>query len=61
MWPNSQETPDLFTFTGEILKWKLHFLRVVVEISTIVNFNWEISKNSEYGTQQKFDTWIFQI
>ena len=26
MWPNSQETPDLATFTVEILNGKLHFL-----------------------------------
>ena len=26
MWPNPQETADLFTFTEEILNEKLHFL-----------------------------------
>ena len=26
MWPNPQETPDLATFTEEILNGKLHFL-----------------------------------
>ena len=26
MWPNPQETPDLVTFTGEILNGKLRFL-----------------------------------
>ena len=26
MWPNSQETTDLATFTEEILNGKLHFL-----------------------------------
>ena len=26
MWPNPQETEDLFTFTEEILNGKLHFL-----------------------------------
>ena len=26
MWPNSQETADLVTFTEEILNGKLHFL-----------------------------------
>ena len=26
MWPNSQETADLATFTEEILNAKLHFL-----------------------------------
>ena len=26
MWPNPQETSDLFTFTGEIFNGKLHFL-----------------------------------
>ena len=26
MWPNSQETADLVTFTEEILSGKLHFL-----------------------------------
>ena len=26
MWPNPQETADLFTFTEDILNLKLHFL-----------------------------------
>ena len=29
MWPNPQETPDLVTFTIEILNRKLHFLHRV--------------------------------
>ena len=28
MWPNSQETADLVTFTGEIVNEKLHFFAV---------------------------------
>ena len=31
MWPNSQETADLVTFTEEILNGKLHFLCSVEE------------------------------
>ena len=40
---------------------KTSFFCAVVEILTIANLNWEVSKNSEYDTQQKLDTWIFQI
>ena len=29
MWPNPQETPDLVTFTEEILNEKLHFFCAV--------------------------------
>ena len=32
MWPNTQETVDLVTFTEEILDRKLHFLWSDVEV-----------------------------
>ena len=38
MWPNSQETTDLVTFTEEIYNGKLHFLCSDVEF-TIKTFN----------------------
>ena len=31
MWPNPQETPDLVTFTGEILNRKLRFCVVLTK------------------------------
>ena len=43
MWPIPQKTPDLDTFTEEILNGKLHFLR-----SEIV-----ILDNSNVGTEDK--------
>ena len=36
MWPNLQETVDLFTLIEEILKGKLHFLRSVTFTEVIV-------------------------
>ena len=36
MWPNLQETGDLVTFTEEILNGKLHFLRRVRMIGSMV-------------------------
>ena len=38
MWPNTQETTDLVTFTGEILDWKLHFLySVQLQVKSSMN------------------------
>ena len=37
MWPNPQETPDLVTFTEEILNGKLYFLCSVQYLYDSVN------------------------
>ena len=34
MWPNPQETPDLITFTEEILNGKLYFLCSIFKAMT---------------------------
>ena len=39
MWPNSQETADLVTFTEEILSGKLHFLCSAYQEYQLINAN----------------------
>ena len=38
MWPNPQETANLFTFTEEILNGKLHFCAVIASRSVGASF-----------------------
>ena len=51
MWPNPQFSIDLVTFTGEILKWKLHYFAgnesVFSTGSTLISTSFSIFNNSE--------------
>ena len=56
MWPNPQETADLFTFTEEILNGKLYFLCSVLEHGKIL---WKLC--SLFGTFQWIDFSLVEI
>ena len=45
MWPISQETADLVTFTEEILKGKLNFLWSECQLSDSLKIHWCLMSN----------------
>ena len=61
MWPNSQGTADLVTFTQEILNGKLHFLCSVINYQLIRPMNYASLSNRNRSFRTISKTNLFKL